>query len=231
VKKKIFHMLLLITALGIILSGPLKVSFGFEFLATALAVESEVEWTILIYGAINHPIQLNLTELAAMPQSTVYADLCCMENFVTGGNWTGVRLSLILEKVEIDPQALSAKFSATDDYNTELWLTEAVREDVIIAYAKDEQPLPETLRLVFPGQNGHRWISMITQIEISLDQASILEMSGPPIASPLLPTSEPSPTPKPSPTPQPTPSPSSEPSPSPSTLPATETQNRFQRHF
>jgi hypothetical protein len=214
VKKKICYMLLLITALGIILSG------------STLAVESETEWTITIYGAVSHPVQLTLTELTAMPQSSVFANLYCIDDLVASGNWTGVKLSHILEKVEIDPQAQSVKFTADDDYTSELWITEAMREDVIIAYARDGQALPEVLRLVFPGENGHRWISGIIQMEVSLGPASILEMAAPPIKNPLLSSPEPSPTPtlKPSPTLQPTPSPSPEPSPSPSTLPATETQ-------
>jgi len=212
-------MLLLVTALGIILPDP--------FLANTHVIEIETEWTIQIYGAVTHPIQLTIAELAAMPQTTVFANLYCIDELVTSGDWTGVKLSLILEKVEMDSQAQSVKFTADDNYKSELWITEAMREDVIIAYAKDGQPLPEALRLVFLGENGHRWISGIIQMEISTEPASILEMSAPPITNPLLSSPEPSPTPtlKPSPTLPPTSSPSSDSSPSPSTLPATETQN------
>jgi DMSO/TMAO reductase YedYZ molybdopterin-dependent catalytic subunit len=212
-------MLLLVTVLGVILPSPLKGSFGFEFPA------DEIEWTILIHGAVDQLVKLTLAELAAMPQTTVNAELWCVDRLVTTGNWIGVKLSLILEKAEIDPEALSVKFTAADGYKTELQITEAMREDVIIAYAKDGQTLPETLRLVFPGENGNRWISMITQIEISLDQAQISEMSSSPIDNLPLTSSEPAPTPTPSPTLPPTPSPSPDLSPSPSTLPATEPQN------
>jgi DMSO/TMAO reductase YedYZ molybdopterin-dependent catalytic subunit len=147
-KKKITQILLLITVLGIVLPGILG-GFGSEFLTTAHAAENETEWTIQIYGAVNRPIQLTLTELTAMPQSTVYADLCCLEDLVARGNWTGVRLSRILEKVEIDLQAQSVKFTADDGYTSELWLTEAMREDVIIAYELDGKPLPENSTLGF----------------------------------------------------------------------------------
>jgi DMSO/TMAO reductase YedYZ molybdopterin-dependent catalytic subunit len=227
VKKKITQMLLLITLIWIIFLGFFIGGFGSEFPTTALAVEGGTEWTVQIYGAVTNPIQLTLTELAAMPQTTVFANLYCIDDLVASGDWTGVKLSLILEKVEMNSQAQSVKFTADDDYTSELWITEAMRDDVIIAYAKDEQPLPEVLRLVFPGENGHRWISGIIQMEVSLGQATILEMTAPPITNPLLSSPEPFPTPtlKPSPTLTPTPSPSSDPSPSPSTLPATETRN------
>ena len=41
-----------------------------------------------------------------------------------------------------------------------------MRDDVIIAYEKDGEPLPETTRLVIPGTVGGQWISNITQISL-----------------------------------------------------------------
>jgi DMSO/TMAO reductase YedYZ molybdopterin-dependent catalytic subunit len=216
VKKKIFLMLLLAMTLGFLFSMSLKTSFGFEFYATSIVMEGDSEWTLQIDGAVSHPIALTFNELIAMPRSTVYADLECYGRLVASGNWAGVRLRFVLEKVEFDQQAMSVKFYAEDGYAIDLSITDAMREDVIIAYEKDEELLPETLRLVLPGANGDRWIAMITHIAVSTDAPSPSQFA---IPIPLIPLPNPQqfPTPQPSPTPQPTPSPSPAPSLSPTT--------------
>jgi DMSO/TMAO reductase YedYZ molybdopterin-dependent catalytic subunit len=72
----------------------------------------------------------------------------------------------------------------------------ATREDVIVAYEKDGQPLTEQLRLVIPGMNGNLWIAQITSITVSTTESQ----SNDPMSLPL-PT--PTPTPKQFPTPPP----------------------------
>jgi DMSO/TMAO reductase YedYZ molybdopterin-dependent catalytic subunit len=198
-KKAVLHTTLLLINFGLIASGVSTVSFGYP------------EWTLQIGGQVTHPFSLTLEEFAAMPQTTVYARLRCYEVFLTSGNWTGVRLRLLLEDAGFDQQAESVKFYAEDGYESDLSITEAMREDVIIAYQKDGQLLPETLRLVLPGANGDRWISMITHINVSMNEPSLPKP--PPIT--IIPPPEPqeSPTPQPTPTAQPTPSPAPSPSP------------------
>lgn len=112
-------------------------------------------------------IYLDYNELVTMPRSTVYAELYCYGSLVERGNWTGVKLKLVLEKAGLSPQAGTAiEFYASDGYSIELPFSVAMREDVIIAYEKDDKPLTETTRLVVPGENGAEWIGMITQIKI-----------------------------------------------------------------
>jgi len=175
------------------------------------------EWTLKVAGKVNHPITLTLEELAAIPQTTVSAPLYCFGRLVTSGDWSGVQLSLLLEKVEYDKNVKSVQFYATDGYTVNIPIAEALREDVIIAYKKDEQLLPETLRLVIPGANGELWISMINQLILSIDETTISQ-SEPDLRKII----QPSPTPQQSPTPQPTSKPEATPSASP--LPSTTTK-------
>jgi DMSO/TMAO reductase YedYZ molybdopterin-dependent catalytic subunit len=49
-------------------------------------------------------------------------------------------------------------------------------KDVILAYELNGQPLPETLRLVIPNENGViKWIALITQICVVTAPVSVLE--------------------------------------------------------
>jgi len=207
VKKKIFLMLLLVLSLGFLFSMFLRASFGFEVYAANIVTEGNSEWVLQIDGAVSHPINLTFNELVAMPRSSVYAELYCYGRLVISGVWTGVRLSYLLEKAEVNQQARSIKFYAADGYTIDLSIT----ADAIIAYEIDGQLLAETLRLVLPKANGDRWIAMITHINVSTSAPSPSQ----PVTSiftnmPRIQQS--SPTPTPSPTPQPTSSPSSPPS-------------------
>jgi DMSO/TMAO reductase YedYZ molybdopterin-dependent catalytic subunit len=109
-----------------------------------------------------------------MPKSTVNADLYCYDYFVTGGNWSGVRLGLLLERTYESHYAYikNVEFYAEDGYKIVLPISTAMQENVILAYEKDGEPLSETLRLVIPEANGDQWIAMITHIRIvSVEEA------------------------------------------------------------
>jgi len=199
-KKKNFQTSLLLIIFGLMLSGASTISLAYP------------DETLQITGEVNHPISLTLEELIAMPQTTVNAALYCYGDLVTSGDWTGVQLSRLLEMAEYNENAQSIQLDAEDGYSITILITEALREDVIIAYEKDDQP--ETLRLVIPGANGNLWISMINSLTLSKNAVATEQ-------APFKPSElvQPSPTPQQSTTPQPTAKPQSTPSPSPSSSP------------
>ncbi len=126
-------------------------------------------WRLLVNGLVQNPLNLTFNELATMPTTTVNAVLYCVDspnNPLAQGNWTGVRLSLLLEKARISQDAVKVAFTADDGYITDLTLTTAMRNDVILAYERNSELLPEKLRLVVPGKWGYKWISGINHIEI-----------------------------------------------------------------
>lgn len=102
-----------------------------------------------------------------MPQTTVQADLYCYGALVASGQWTGVKLSDLLNQVDADLNARSIIFTAKDGYTMTISIETAMRPDVIMAFEKDESQLIETYRLVIPLANGNMWIAMITYITLS----------------------------------------------------------------
>jgi DMSO/TMAO reductase YedYZ molybdopterin-dependent catalytic subunit len=218
----------------------LAITFFSIISALIAPIEASSEWTLSVEGAVTNPFSLTMSELKAQPRTTIYGKIYCYGVFVIAGNWTGVNLRLLLEKAEVDQGAQSVDFYAVDGYSKDISLTDAVRDDVIIAYEMNGQPLNETLRLVVPGANGDRWVSMINKITVSTNLVSYTQ-SGPltdfsprtfgltpaPLPSPLI---QPSPTPPVSPSPQPT-QPikiPSVPSPTPSQVTATSKSDSYQ---
>ena len=111
-------------------------------------------------------VHLTFSELVNMPRRTVFAELYCEGVFIESGNWTGVRLKSVIERVGISSQNGTVEFYANDGYLTRLNLSTAMREDIIIAHEKDGRSLSEITRLVVPNANGAEWISMINQLNI-----------------------------------------------------------------
>lgn len=137
-------------------------------LANSAAADTEAEWQLAVTESVENPLNLNWTEIVAMPKTTVNATLVCVDfpnNIVEQGNWTGVKLQTLLEEAKPSEGAIKIAFHAADGYSTDLTIETAMRNDVILAYEKDGVPLSD-LRLVVPGKWGYKWISQLTSIEL-----------------------------------------------------------------
>lgn len=151
-----FPQTILITiTTALILLGSLNVAFA------------QPEWSLQVNGEVSNSLSLTMDQLAALPTTTVQADIYCYGVFVKGGNWIGPKLSQILQMAELGSQAESVEFTAADGYTVTIPITTAMLEEVIVAYQIDDQPLPEGLRLVLPEANGNMWIGGITQITVT----------------------------------------------------------------
>jgi DMSO/TMAO reductase YedYZ molybdopterin-dependent catalytic subunit len=143
---------------------------------------SEPQRSLVLDGLVESPLDLTLDELSAMPKTTEYVELYCVDYPtvpVEKGDWTGVRLGLLLEQAGASPEAVKVAFYADDGYSTDLTITTAMREDIILAYERDGMALSEGLRLVVPGKWGYKWISGLTHIElVDYDFTGVWESRG-----------------------------------------------------
>jgi DMSO/TMAO reductase YedYZ molybdopterin-dependent catalytic subunit len=173
-KRNLFRRTLPAIIIAVLMLGSMRGVLGSEPSSAAnYGGTSDSEWRLMINGLVQHPLNLSLSEIAAMPKRTEYAELWCnFEGLSEGtmlvgkGNWTGVRLGLLLEKAGIDERAGTIEFYAKDKYTITLRISKAMQDSVIVAYELNGNPLNETLRLVLPNENGNLWISMITSITV-----------------------------------------------------------------
>lgn len=153
----------------ILAAGTLSVGFFASYFKMLNTSGNANDWQLLVNGLVQNSLNLTFSELNTMPRTTVNAVLYCVDypnSPVAQGNWTGVKLNLLLGEAEISPDTVKVAFTATDGYTTDLTVQTAMRQDVIIAYELNGQPLPEKLRLVVPGRWGYKWISGISHIEL-----------------------------------------------------------------
>jgi DMSO/TMAO reductase YedYZ molybdopterin-dependent catalytic subunit len=100
---------------------------------------------------------------------------------VGNAEWTGVRLADLLDEAGVDDGAVEVLFRGLDrgveggeeqQYERSLTLAEARRDEVLLAYAMNGQPLPPQhgfpLRLIVPGWYGMtsvKWLEAITVLD------------------------------------------------------------------
>lgn len=163
--KKSSFILMIVIIMGTLLST--SFNHGLENVASSTVFNSE--WQITITGLVDTPLNLKLSDLIAMPQTTIFSQIFCVGPpgfFVDEGNWTGVKLGLLLETAGVSPDAIKVAFHASDGFSTDLTIASAKSDNILVAYEKDGAPINETLRLIVPGRWGYKWIYNLNSIEL-----------------------------------------------------------------
>ena len=160
---------LIVTAITIGIVVISSLGYAPRISASSANSTENAEWRLTVTGLVEHPLNLSLAEIVAMPKSTVNAALVCVDmpnHVLAQGDWAGIKLRTLLEESGISADAIKVGFYAKDGYSTDLTVETATRDDVILAYEKDGKPLDETLRLVVPGRWGYKWIAQVSGIEL-----------------------------------------------------------------
>ncbi|HEY0720740.1 MAG TPA: molybdopterin-dependent oxidoreductase [Gammaproteobacteria bacterium] len=151
---------------------------------------------ISVHGLVKQPLTLSVADLKNNFEAVEISAVCqCSGNSrglfnprVIGGEWgngamgnalwKGVRLRDILNKAGIAAEAVQVKFNgadgpilpATPDFIKALDMDIALREEVIVAYSMNNEPLPLLngfpVRLVVPGWYATYWVKMLDDIEV-----------------------------------------------------------------
>lgn len=157
-------------------------------------------WRLRIEGLVSKPRAFSVAELQRMPARTLRVTMECagngrgqtsprypsmpwLEEGVSTAEWTGVPLSVLFEEIQLQQSAQEIVFHGADrgidrgiehSFSRSLAPLEAMREDVLVAYAMNGQPLlPQhgaPLRLVVPNWYGMASVKWLERIE-AIDHA------------------------------------------------------------
>ncbi|PNQ04038.1 molybdopterin-dependent oxidoreductase [Sphingobium sp. SA916] len=152
-------------------------------------------YQIMVRGAVQRPIAINLSQLLRMPRVEVAAVNQCSGNSrgyfqprVPGaqwghgamGNalWLGVPLRHVLDLAGVNPEAVAVRFGALDQplvrgapaYEKSLDIDDALNGEAMLAFGMNGVQLPLLngfpVRLVVPGWYSTYWIKMLNDIEV-----------------------------------------------------------------
>src|SRR4029077_10122827 len=155
------------------------------------------DWALTVGGRVRQPLKLTLEQLQARPSTTLAVTLECAGNgrarlsprplsqpwlteAVGTAEWTGTPLKSLLDEAHPLDASGEAVFTGMDrgiqgdieqQYERSLPLEECRRDEVLLAYAINGQPLPPQhgfpLRLIVPGWYGMahvKWLRGITVV-------------------------------------------------------------------
>lgn len=138
------------------------------------------DWRIKIGGLVEHPFELSMAQLRAMPSRTQITRHDCVEGWSCIGEWTGAPLRQILAKAQPKENARYVVFHCADDmssdeddeqlYYESLDLVEASHPQTILAYNLNGKPLPVAngapVRLRAERQLGYKMAKYVNGIEL-----------------------------------------------------------------
>ena len=101
-------------------------------------------FTLHIKGELGKPLVLSYKELLALEQVQLTCDVHCVTGWtLLDSRWSGVRLSTIMHLAKLRKEANFVIFEAAAGYTTNIPITEARKENVILAHSFFGQKLPK----------------------------------------------------------------------------------------
>ncbi|MEW2630404.1 molybdopterin-dependent oxidoreductase [Streptomyces sp. NPDC048389] len=149
---------------------------GFRYYSVASSVPRRTaeNYRLTVDGLVRHPATYSLADLRALPQTRVVRDVQCVTGWrVPDTPFEGVRLSDLLDAAGVRPTARAIRFTCFDGtYSESLTLTQARRDDVLVALRMQDKPVSHThggpVRLYVAPMyfyKSAKWLSGITVTE------------------------------------------------------------------
>ena len=130
-------------------------------------------YRLQIAGLVERPLTFSYAQLVNMPKTKLLRDFQCVTGWrVPNVHWTGVRLSDLLDRAGVKPEATALRFVSFDGQYTEsLTLEQARRPDVIVAYELEDSPLSSDhggpVRLYVAPMYGYKSCKWLESIELT----------------------------------------------------------------
>ncbi len=164
------------------------------------------EWRLTVNGLVSRPITLALDDIKRRPATTITVTMECAGNgrallsprpisqpwlmeAVGTSKWTGTPLRGVLEEAGVADEAVEILFTGLDRgvhgdelhyFQRSLSIQEATREEVLLAYEMNGQPLQPQhgypLRLVVPGWYGIASVKWLDRIEATAQPSQAYQM-------------------------------------------------------
>lgn len=141
-------------------------------------VNSAPSGYLQITGNVNHTLNMTVSEIEAMPSTTIRATLVSGGNPSDDGtfNYTGVTLWTLLQRAGVPSNATNVVVFGSDGYQADLTIKEIENNSkIIMAYMQDGQYMqPESkggfgpLRLIVGTDTyAQRWVYWVVEVQVN----------------------------------------------------------------
>jgi DMSO/TMAO reductase YedYZ molybdopterin-dependent catalytic subunit len=129
-------------------------------------------WRLAVDGMVARPASFSVADVQGFPRHSQITQLQCEEGWSYIAEWTGARLSHILDVVGALPQARYVVYSS---FERDTWdsidMADARHPQTFIAYGMNGEELPVKhggpLRMRLPRQMGYKNIKYITRLTVT----------------------------------------------------------------
>jgi DMSO/TMAO reductase YedYZ molybdopterin-dependent catalytic subunit len=137
--------------------------------------ENFANWRLVVDGLVARPLNLSLSDLAAMPSRSQVTRHDCVEGWSAIGEWTGTPLAAILRMAGMRDGARYVVFHCADDfdgnpYYESIDLVDAFHTQTILAWGMNRGRLPvghgAPLRLRVERQLGYKQAKYVMRVEL-----------------------------------------------------------------
>jgi DMSO/TMAO reductase YedYZ molybdopterin-dependent catalytic subunit len=141
-------------------------------------------FTLHIKGEVDNPLVLSYQELLALEQVQLTCDVHCVTGWtLLDSHWIGVRLSTIMHLAKPRKEANFVIFEAAAGYTANIPITEARKENVILAHSFFGQKLPKEhggpVRALVPDRYFYKSAKWLEGIKFSAkDEPGYWESNG-----------------------------------------------------
>jgi len=124
-----------------------------------------------ITGLVDSSLTLTWKEIKNLPAA--YTDtiiMYCVEGWEVWGNWKGILVKDLLQKVSIQSKGKYVLFSCADGYTTALPVSYVLKYNAMLAYQVNDSLLKKQsgfpLRLIAFGKYGYKWAKWVNKLTL-----------------------------------------------------------------
>jgi len=138
-----------------------------------LPERSRASYRLRVHGRVERELDLSFNDLLAIPPTELVRDFQCVTGWrVPDVPWKGVRLRDILDRAGVLDDGDAVRFVSFDGaYSESLTLSQARRNDVMVAYELEGEPLSSAhggpARLYVAPMYGYKSLKWLQSIEVT----------------------------------------------------------------
>jgi DMSO/TMAO reductase YedYZ molybdopterin-dependent catalytic subunit len=142
------------------------------------------DWRLEIGGEVENPRTLKIADLMKLKQIDLTCDVHCVTGWtLLDSRWRGIPMTSIMNLAKVKDSARFVIFEAVGDYSSNIPLSEAHKDNVILAHGYSGADLPQVhgapLRGLVPDRYFYKSVKWLTAIRfVSVDEPGYYENSG-----------------------------------------------------
>jgi DMSO/TMAO reductase YedYZ molybdopterin-dependent catalytic subunit len=142
------------------------------------------DWHLKISGQVKDPQTFSFQNLMELDSVTLTCDVHCVTGWtLLDSKWTGIRITDIMKRVKVKKSARFVIFEGHAGYTSNIPITEAVKDHVILAHQFFGKQLPKAhgapLRALVPDRYFYKSVKWLEGIRFSeRDEPGFYESRG-----------------------------------------------------